>query len=336
MLLNVTADLLELGLAASAVVVRGLDNTRISPELIAYRRHAAKRLATHWKNRSISAHSAIREYHHVHASFGVEDEAPAPEKLILYVRRNRDFTSSGALVDCYNIVSAKTLLSIGAHDLAKLKTPVSLRRCTDADLFVPLGQSEAQRVSGEYAYVDPDQRVICRLDVLQCEHSKTTRDSRDVIFFLQGNACLSSSVLLKGTWYLIEMIERFTGGIAEIVDFHDAAASRTVVSSKPRIAFDDFKALDLRKGTILRCEPIPGMPALCSVTVNLDSEVDALIPSANLHAGTFGQKVLVATGLYPVKVASKSYNSYVMTLSTDATSSQLTVESQIPDGKRLY
>src|SRR5436189_4588346 len=154
MLLDVTPKSLELGLSAAALVARNVDNTRTVPELIAYRRAVGRKLAAHWKNRSISAHPAIREYHRLHQRFALEDESPAPEKLITYVRRNRDFTASGAVVDCYNIVSARTLLSIGAHDLSKLSLPITLRTTTPKDTFTPLGETNAKTIYDEYAYVD--------------------------------------------------------------------------------------------------------------------------------------------------------------------------------------
>jgi DNA/RNA-binding domain of Phe-tRNA-synthetase-like protein len=336
MYLTVTRDLLELGLASSTVVARGVDNTRISQELIAYRRHVGKRLAAHWKNRSISAHPVIREYHRVHEVYGVVDEPPAPEKLIMYVRRNQDFTSSGAVVDCYNIVSAKTLLSIGAHDLGKLATPVTLRECTAQDVFIPLGQTEPQGVQGEYGYVDPENRVICRFDVLQCEYSKTTHESRDVVFFLQGNRCLSSAALLKGTWLLAEMIEKFTGGKAEIADFLDLGRGAAAGPGKPQVKFEDFQGLELRKGTCVAAEPLSGMPALSAVTVDTGHKVQALAPSSTLPDDPAGQQLIIAGNLHPVTIDGNQYGAYVMAANLQGRAAVLSVESEIPDGKKLY
>ena len=336
MFLTVTSELLKLGLASSTVVARGVDNTRITQELIAHRRHVGKRLAAHWKNRSISSHPAVREYHRVHEMFGVVDEPPAPEKLIMYVRRNQDFTSSGAVVDCYNIVSARTLLSIGAHDLGQLATPVTLRECTGEDVFIPLGQIEPQSVKGEYGYVDPDRRVICRFAVLQCEYSKTTHESRDIVFFLQGNRCLSSAVLLKGTWLLAEMIEKFTGGKAEIADFLDLGCGATARSSKPQVGFDDFKGLELRKGTGVRAEPVLGMPALSAVTVHAGGEVQALAATSSLPDKVTGQQLVVADNLHPITIGANQYSAYLMTVNARDGATVLSVDSEIPDGKKLY
>lgn len=226
-MLEVSPELLELGLSTSVVVARGVDNSRTPPELMAYRREVGRQLGAFWKNRSLSTHPALREYERVHRLFGVADERAAPEKLLQYVRRHQDFTATGAVVDCYNIVSAKTLLSIGAHDLAKLKTPVTLRRVEPSDVFIPLEETAPRSCAGEYAYVDPEGGIICRMEVLQGDYSKVDARSRDVVFFLQGNAELGPADVLAGSWLLIEMIETFCGGSAELAGFLEATARRS-------------------------------------------------------------------------------------------------------------
>jgi DNA/RNA-binding domain of Phe-tRNA-synthetase-like protein len=335
MFLNVAPDLLEMGLSASAVVARDVDNTHTPPVLMAYRRDVAHRLAAFWRNRSVAAHPAIREYHRVHELFGAVEEPSAPEKLLMYVRRHRDFPSAGAIVDCYNIVSTNTMLGIGAHDFGKLSTPVTLRRCTSDDVFVPLGETEEHRLPGEYGYVDPQGRIICRLEVLQCDYSKVTRESRHVVFFLQGNRCLSAAVLLKGSWLLAEMIEAFCGGTAEIVDFFDARPAGLIGLNKPQISHETFNQLNLYKGTALRAVALPDMAALSVVTVRVHEEVEALAPSSTLPESLAGQSVIVATGLHPVTLAGKRFSAYVLSTTAGPGANVLRVESAIPDGQKL-
>lgn len=334
MLLDVAPRLLELGLSTAALVARNVDNTRTVPELIAYRREVGRKLAAHWKNRSISAHPAIREYHRLHQLFGVEDEPPAPEKLITYVRRNRDFTASGAVIDCYNMVSARTLLSIGAHDLDKLSLPITLRIATPQDVFIPLGETATQTLSEEYAYVDAKGSVICRLDVLQSEHTKTTRESRDIAFFLQGDRSLPAAVLLKGAWLLSEMVTTFCGGTVELVNFFDAGTATAAVTPKAQISFETFKHLKLQKASIQAATPLPSLNALSSVTVQATDRIEALIPSSALAGGEVD--VLVATDLHPIAVAGKTFTAYVPSLHRGNLATALQVEAEIPNGERLY
>lgn len=220
--LDVDPELAAKGLATAVVVGSGIQNRQTSPELIAYRRQAAAELAAAWRGRSISDHPAIAGFHELHQQFGVSDEPASPEKLISYVRRHRDLTGSGAVVDCYNLVSASTLVSIGAHDLDRLSLPVSLRICRAEDRFTPLDGSAARPCTGEYGYVDPHGRVICRLDVLQGAETTVDEGSNRVAFFLQGNQCLGSDDLLRAAWYLVELLERFCQADAELVAFHAA------------------------------------------------------------------------------------------------------------------
>jgi DNA/RNA-binding domain of Phe-tRNA-synthetase-like protein len=337
MFLNVASELSGIGLSAAVLVARNVVNTRTLPELIAYRRFAGRQLAAYWKNRSVSTHPCIREYHRVHEQFGAFDESPAPEKLITYVRRNRDFMAAEAVVDCYNIVSARTLLSIGAHDLDKLAAPITLRTTTPQDVFVPLGQTMPQRLPGEYAYVDPHGSIICRLDVLQCEQTKVTRESRDIVFFLQGNGFLPAATLLKGAWLLSEMVTVFCGGTVELVNFFAApAASPPDLPPKPRVAFEAFKHLSLHKGTILGVKQLHNLPDLSAVTVRTTSEIQSLALSSPLATQAAGQEVIVATGLHPLATAGETFTACLPILQRGTSAALAQVTTDLPDGARLY
>jgi len=335
MLLTIAPELIESGLSAAALIARNVDNTRTTPDLIAYRRKASRRLAAHWKNRSISSHPAIEEYHRVHKLFEVTQELPAPEKLINYIRRNKDLTASGAVVDCYNIVSARTLLSIGAHDLASLSLPVTLRVATAQDSFVALGETKPQSLAGEYAYIDSKNSIICRLDVLQCEPTKTTSDSQDIAFFLQGNRHISAATLLKGVWLLAEMLVNFCGANIEIVNFFDCGAAVNSPPLKPQVTFDTFEHLHLIKGTIQKVTNLQDFGDLSSVTIRTDGEIEALGLSTALRGNVVGQEVIVATNLFPLSIGGRSFTAYLPSLQ-GSTLTSLQVSADIPSGARLY
>ena len=334
MILAVAPEICELGLSTAVLVASGVDNTTSSPELVAYRRAAARSLANHWKSRSISAHPAVREYHRVHELFGVLGDPPAPEKLVLYVRRNRDLTAAGPLVDCYNVVSARTLLSLGAHDLDRLDGIITLRRTTDSDSFQPLGGDEQRPLPGEFGYVDPRGRVICRMDVLQCEWSKVTKSTRSAAIFVQGNRCLSPAVLLKGCWLLAEMLATFCGGDVELVAFSDARTSSVDDVAKPRIGLDRFNELTLAAGRVVRVTPLAGF-SLSAVTIRTDAEFDALAPSDALGDAAVGRIVPVATRLHPLKVAGRTFSAYLPLLRT-ALGWHLPALAGAVAGSRLY
>lgn len=311
MLLTIAPEWLKTGLSVAALIVRNVDGTRVSPELLAYRRAYAKQLAEYWKNRSLSAHPVFAEYHRLHTLAGVASEFPAPEKLLLYVRRNHDFAASGSVVDCYNLVSARTLLAIGAHDFDALRTPVVLRTLTAKDTFKPLGSPGHPGPAEGYGYVNDDGRIVCWLDVLQCEDSKVTRTSKDIVFFIQGNRYLSPAVMLKGAWLLAEMMMKFCGAEAELVDFNcDFGAQVPLSAPKPNVSFSTFQRMRLRAGTVAGSSQL-GNLALSSVTVETNGEEEALVPSAAAAGLSIGRRVVVAVGLPPLKVCGQSFSAYL-------------------------
>jgi DNA/RNA-binding domain of Phe-tRNA-synthetase-like protein len=335
--LDVEPVILEAGLSTAALVARNVDNTHIKPDLIAYRRQVAGQLADYWKNRSAQAHPVIEEYHRVHHQFGQLQEPPAPQKLINNLRRNRDLTSSSALVDCYNLVSAKTLLSIGAHDLDKLALPITLRIAGPGDRFVPLGETEPREVTGEFAYIDANRSIICRADVLQCEGSKTTRDSRDVVFFFQGNKLLPATVMLKGIWLLSEMVTRFCGGATEVVSFFAAQSLVHEVPLKPTVSFETFTQLQLQKGRVVSVRRLAKLPAFSAITVQTTSRMEALVLTSALPGHLSGDEgILVVTDLHPLTVAGETFTSFVPILRNRAGVGPFKVEAAIEDGARLF
>ena len=334
MLLSVTPEIRAQGLSTAVLTVKGIESAASSRELLAMRRAAARRIANHWKNRSISSHPAIREYHRVHEFFGVPGEPPAPEKLILHLRRNKALNPTSGLVDCYNIVSARTLLSIGAHDLDQLDFPIALRRLGEKDVFQPLGTGETQRLPGEFGYVDPNGYVICRMDVLQCEWSKVTKDTRNAIVFIQGNRFLAPGSLLTGTWLLAEMASRFCGAEVELVHFSRAGQTESGVLAKPVMTFNTFQSLNLVVATVLKAETLDGM-SLSVLTVRSGPEFEALAATDHAEAAV-GQKVLVAIGLHPLLAAGRQFTAYVPMLQSVNADVLPALAGDIPEGQRVY
>jgi len=122
------------------------------------------------------------------------------------------------LVDIYNLVSVKTRLALGAHDLSHVRGGVHLRRTTGRERFLPLGASEPKPVrTGAYAYVDDSDEVLCWLEVRQVETTKVTLESRDCFYIIQGNSRVPQEALRSAAEELITLTKRFCGGEARLL-----------------------------------------------------------------------------------------------------------------------
>lgn len=97
----------------------------------------------------------------------------------------------------------------------------------------------------------------------------------------------------------------------------------------PQIGIEDFQRLTLKVGTLRTIEPL--VADLAEVVVDLDVPVNALAPWACLPAEIMGQRVIVATDLYPFKVAGRRFTATLISLD----GALAVVASEIPNGSSL-
>lgn len=127
---------------------------------------------------------------------------PSPMALRGQFERRGTITAVSPAVDIYNLVSLVTGLSIGAHDLALVHGNARLDITEGNETFVPLGsaatEAQPRRIpAGEYAYIDADDRVLCRMEYRQSAQTCLTPNSRDGLFILQGHEATSCDLLQR-------------------------------------------------------------------------------------------------------------------------------------------
>ena len=113
-------------------------------------------------------------------------------------------------VDLYNVVSLETLLTLGAHDGAKVNGNVRLKIATGKEHFLPLGSEKTERVAaGDYCYVDDTDEVLCRLDYKQTDKTKITPETTHGFFIIQGNPATSQDQLAAAVDRLVALIRQY-------------------------------------------------------------------------------------------------------------------------------
>lgn len=143
-------------------------------------------------------HPHLQGYRDLHRTIGVTDERliPSPESMIRLLLAHQSLQSLGEMIDLYNAISLKHLVSAGAHDAEKLGQRLALAINQPGITFRPLGQKKRQRLpANEYSYVTDGQRAICRLECKQAHETKIRAETRSWLFVLQGNANISLASL---------------------------------------------------------------------------------------------------------------------------------------------
>jgi len=216
--LLVTKECLDLGLRAEAIVFRDVTVGDSPPALRARMRSAALDLRRRFVDvASLRESAELRAFADSYRSAGVNPrrQQPGCERLAEFAWKRGELPAINSLVDAYNMVSVRWLLSLGAHDLRAVSLPIRLTIVPGDMTFTPLGTSASGDVGpGEFAYVDDGGRVICRLDVIQADFSKVTAATTGVVVIVEGTSSHDGAGFSAARTELVELIGEFCGGSA--------------------------------------------------------------------------------------------------------------------------
>jgi DNA/RNA-binding domain of Phe-tRNA-synthetase-like protein len=220
----VAPECTELGLRAGAMVFRDVRVTAAAPGLRTEIAQEVAAIRARFSAAAIRSCPQVSRCRQIHQLVGVKarKEQPSVERLLGLALKRGDLPLINNLVDAYNLVSIRSLCSLGAHDLDKIATPVHLRLLTGQESFIPLGSSSETGIrGGEYGYVDALDRLLCRLDVVQAEFSKVTAQSANVLLIIEGTMAHSREAMRQAFTDVTAVVTRYCGGTAEVVAFPD-------------------------------------------------------------------------------------------------------------------
>jgi DNA/RNA-binding domain of Phe-tRNA-synthetase-like protein len=223
----VTEECVRLGLWAGAVVFR---NVRIGPAPVALRQAIAQEVRVVQERlagpREVRATPQVTGFQEVLRRVGVNPrrDQPSVERLLTFALKRGDLPAVNSLVDTYNLVSIRWRCSLGAHDLDTIALPITLRLLTGRESFTPLGRNTAETVvAGEFGYVDAQERVLCRLDVLQADFSKVTAATVNALLIIEGTSAHTEAALRGAFADAVALVLQYCGGSAEVVAFPAAS-----------------------------------------------------------------------------------------------------------------
>jgi DNA/RNA-binding domain of Phe-tRNA-synthetase-like protein len=230
----VADDCIKLGLRAGAILFR---NVRVSAASGALREEIikeARAIRARWAGPgAIATLPEVIGFRDILRKVGINPrkEQPSVERLLTFALKRCDLPIVSSLVDAYNLVSIRSLCSLGAHDFDRLAPPVALRFLTGRESFTPLGCDKERAVTaGEFGYVDANDRVLCRLDLLQAEFSKVTPATVNALLIIEGTPAHSPDLLQQTFADAIVMVTRHCGGTAEVIHFPNGTAPRNPCS----------------------------------------------------------------------------------------------------------
>jgi DNA/RNA-binding domain of Phe-tRNA-synthetase-like protein len=165
----------------------------------------------------VGADPVLAGYRALHTRLGVTGAVPPAQRLVELARSTGRLPNINTVVDAYNLVSALTRLSIGAHDLAQVRGALRLALTRGGERYTPLGEGAPVPVAaGEYAALD-DEKILCRLDVRQCAETRITKETRAFLIYVQGSPAAPYPVLEAGLRQLGDLVVEIGGGRYQVI-----------------------------------------------------------------------------------------------------------------------
>jgi len=219
----VAEECLQLGLRAGALSFRGVHVTAAAAELRVEIAQEVKSVRRRFANpQDIRSLPEVNAFRDILRKVGLNPrrEQPSVERLLAFALKRGDLPSINSLVDAYNLVSIRSLCSLGAHDLDTIALPVVLRLLTGKETFTPLGcDKDVAVVAGEFGYVDAQNRVLCRLDLLQADFSKVTEQTVNALLIIEGTSVHETDVIRQTFAEAVSFVTRYCGGTADVIAF---------------------------------------------------------------------------------------------------------------------
>ena len=207
---NICEEVSALGIRVAFLIIHNIDNKHNDISL----KHKIDKFYTQflleYSTESIENDANIIGYRQLHKIIDITDKSlvASPESLIKLLFKYKSLRPINFIVDAYNYIAIKNKVSIGAHDLKHIHGNVRLCFTKGDEKFIPLGKNKQQIIDGkEYCYIDDKNEVLCRLDCRQCDKTKTTADTKDCLFIIQGHSGISLD-LIKSTAVEIQEIFR--------------------------------------------------------------------------------------------------------------------------------
>ncbi len=116
----------------------------------------------------------------------IESREPGPEILVDLVLKNGYLPTISRVVDCMNIVSIKTGLTMSIWDEDKIKGSVIYKLSRGGEKYWPfMGKEEVELLEGELAAFD-DEKVLCLVRYRDSIYAPVTLETKNIVMHIQG------------------------------------------------------------------------------------------------------------------------------------------------------
>lgn len=200
------------------VLAKGINNTGKSPELLHMFKEQSNIIRAKYNLETLKNISDICSWREAYKSFGAKPKKYfcSVENLYRMIIKDIQLKHINMIVDIYNFISLKHIVPIGGDDIDKTDGDVILRFAKGHEPFIRLNSTEIDYPKkGEVVYADNKEILCRRWNWRECDKSKMTEATKNVILFVEGLPPKSKQDVQKIAVELGQLVEKFCGGKIE-------------------------------------------------------------------------------------------------------------------------
>lgn len=201
------------------IVARGVDNHGGNPEIAQLLRAEEAELKKQFEGVEVTEHPHIVPWRAAYQKFGAKPREfrCSAEALSRIVLRGNEIKNISKLVDVYNYISIKYILTVGGEDIDKMQGDLVLTYATGDEPYSALGQDDNDPPQkGEVVYKD-DLGVLCRRwNWREGDRTKLTEDTTNAVLVIESLAPIPQSVAENATNKLAELVKKYCGGDIQV------------------------------------------------------------------------------------------------------------------------
>lgn len=218
------------GLTIGMVLAKAIDNKGESSEINTFLRSAESSLIEEFSQLEFpSRHPHIISWRDAYRKFGSDPHKYrcSSEALARQVLKGNQIRHINKLVDLYNYISLKYILTVGGEDLDKVKGDLILGFAEGNEPFIRLGGMENEPpLPGEVVYKD-NEGVLCRRwNWREGERTKLTEGTENAVIVIECLPPIKREIVEETTEELAGLIQKYCEGEVsfEILDDKNPSA----------------------------------------------------------------------------------------------------------------
>ncbi len=213
------------GLNLGVVIARQIDNHGKNDELARMIRKREEEIRKAFNAETLSQEPKIESWRKAYSSFGAKPKKykSSVESLFRMILKGIDLRPISKIVDIYNYISIKHMVPAGGDDIAKVEGDIVLRIARGNEPFTALNSEEMETAKeGEVIYSD-DKEVLCRRwNWRECDKTKMTEKTRDVVLVVEGLPPVSQAEISALIDELGQMVKVYCDGDIETAVLNEA------------------------------------------------------------------------------------------------------------------